>query len=349
MKTRFNMKKLLIPLLATALLSGSCSKWTEPEHLDYRRPTPEEQNPEAYKARMEAIREYKKTDHKLTMVTMEGISEQFTRQYQRPTSMPDSLDYICVTGENLTSSYNSEISKAYSEKGIQTLYMVDYMTIEAAWTELEDAKAEAGEAAGTVEEYSAFCRERLERMLSYCDTYGFHGIEVSYTGNTASDIKKEGQRVLLECVKAWRETHKEHKMLFRGYMQNLKTDNSILAECDYLVVLAGTAASASRLNIEVQLKLGDGVPTDRFIMEVSLPTEDNPTQVGATPKVAAEWVMTPEDEFVKTGIAINNIKTDYHSSKGAYSQLREAMSIMNPVPNTEDNEQEGDKEDETIQ
>lgn len=354
MKTRFNMKKIIIPLLAATLLAGSCSKWTEPEHLDYRRPTPEEQNPEAYKARMEAVREYKKTDHKLAMATMEGISEPFTRQYQRPTSMPDSLDYICIAGGELNSDYNREISETYAEKGTYTVYMVDYSTVEAAWTELEDAKAEAGEAAGTVEEYSAFCRENIERMLARCDAHGFHGIEVSYTSNTSTEIKREGQRVLLECVKAWRETHKEHKLLFRGYMQNLKTDNSILGECDYLVVLAGTAASASRLNIEVQLKMGEGVPSDRFIMEVSLPTDENPEQVGATPKVAAEWVVMPDETFekdgiVKAGLAINSIKTDYHTSKGAYSQLREAMSIMNPAPKTEDNEQEGDKEDETIQ
>lgn len=343
------MKKLFIPALAAAaLLAGSCSDWTETESLDFREPTASELNTPEYRSYLEALRSYKQSEHKISMITVEGTSSKPNLQIHHPMAMPDSVDFICMKNAvNLHPVVADEIARVRAEKGTRTLCVVDYLSIENAWKALETAKEEAGEPAGTTEEYAAYCREQTQAQLECCDAYGFDGIEVSYAGNTQSEIGQKGQQVFMDCVTAWRLNHADELLFIRGYIQNLDLANreviSLFSDCDYVVILCGTSSSYRQMTLEITRKMKENVPTDRFVLEVAIPTLADPTQVGATAPVAAAWVrnidatkpdvVQKQEEFVKAGLAIDNAQDDYFNSARIYANVRQAIGILSqPEP-----------------
>lgn len=345
---KLDMKKICIPaLVATALLVSSCNDWTQTEGLDFSRPTPEQQDPAKHQSYLKSLRDYKLRNYDeqtgaegykypVMMITVAGVSKAPGLQNQHLTAMPDSVDYICMTNAvDLHPTVVREISKVYATKGTRTLCVVDYTIIDEAWKLMQEEKEEAGLAddGGTeAADFAAYCKEQTLLQLSCCDQYGFAGIEISYLGKTTTDVERSGQLAFMECVTEWRQTHGEKLMFFRGYTRNL-LDNSILADCDYIVLLAGTSSSASQLTIYVKRQLGEGVPADRFIMEVAIPTLADPTQVGATAKVAAQWTLLPETDFSKQGVAVSNAQDDYYRIDMIYRNIRQAMAILSPAPN----------------
>lgn len=181
-------------VLGVLLLSGACGDWTESENLDFRRPTPEEQNPEAYRLYLAAVRAYKQQPHKVAMMTVKGSAERPSLQNQHLMAMPDSVDFICVEGtEGLHADWSAEMAALRETKGTRTLCMVDYAAIESSWNLLEEAREEAGKPLGTDEEFVAYYTEQTRRQLAACDGSGFDGIVVSYLGRraTARDISSQ--------------------------------------------------------------------------------------------------------------------------------------------------------------
>lgn len=344
---RLDMKKIFMPaLVAAALLAGSCSDWTETENMDLSKPTPAEQNSPEYRSYLEALRSYKQTEHMITMITVQGTSEAPNRQNQHLMALPDSVDYICVANAaELHPAFVSEIAGVYAAKGTRTLCVVDYMTIENAWKAMEDAKADAEQPAGTLEEYAVYCKEQTEKQLASCDKYGFAGVVISYTGNANTAVSpwgKVGQDTFMQCIADWRATHADLLMFFRGNFHLLedKTENNpILMDCDYLIVLCGTSSSDSQLNQTLRSKISrwdkEKVMDYRFIMEVAIPTLADPTQVGATAVRAAEWVLMEETRFVKAGIAVDNVQDDYFNSKQIYDNVRQAIAVLTAEPEEE--------------
>ena len=338
------MKKIFMALMATALLAGSCSDWTETEAKDYRKPTPEEQNTPEYRSYLEALRNYKQGDHKITMVTVSGTSETPNLQNQHLKAMPDSVDFICMKDAvDLHPTLVSEIQQIYAKKGTRTLCVVDYISVENEWTAMETAKADAGLPAGTTEEWIAYCKERIEEQLACCDKYGFAGIEISYTGNRSNEIGQVGQDTFMECITAWRADHSDKLMFFRGYFQLLKDNsdsNPILSDCDYLVVLCGTSVSSSQLRMEIRRKVTSWDKTKllenyRFIIEVAIPPLADPAQVGATAEQAAKWILEDETLFVKSGLAVDNLQDDYFNKVRIYDNVRTAMGILSATEEPE--------------
>lgn len=326
-------KTFTTALMAAALLASSCSDWTQTENLDFRKPAAAEQNSPEYRRYLEALRSYKQSEHRIMMMTVEGTSEAPTRQNQHPMAMPDSVDYICVANViGLHPSVVREIGEVYAAKRTRTLCVVDYASIENVWKAMEDQKAEAGLPVGTTEDFAVYCRAQTELQLECCDRYGFAGAVISYLGRTQTELETTGQRTFMACVSAWRATHADKLMFVRGYIQNLE-EHSILARCDYIVILCGSSVSSSQLTMEIRRKLGDGVPNDRFIMEVAIPTIADPTQVGATAAGAAGWVLEPEERFTKSGLSAANAQDDYFNKDRIYNNVRQAIAIMNPAPN----------------
>lgn len=325
------MKTIFMYFLSIIALGGvSCSNWTEVENLDFRRLTPEEQNPDAYRKHLADVCNYKRSEHRVTMVSVAGSAERPNRQHLHLTSLPDSVDYVWMTNyENLHSDYVQEMIAIRESKGTQTLCVIDYATIETAWRQEEEKRIEAGLPGRTMEEFIQYCRERTIAQLAYCARYGFSGIVISYTGD-GSELAQNGQQVFINSITDWRKTHIHELMFFRGSVRNL-LQKRFLADCDYIVLPVGTSASAGELTILVQMTIDAEVPTDRFIPEITLPSQNNPIQTGATAETAASWVMQSETEFTKVGIAIANGADDYFNSDMIYKNTRRAISIMNPV------------------
>lgn len=187
------MKKFLnisLPVLGTMLmLFTSCSKWTQPQNLDFRHKTQEEIDPAAYENYLSGIREYKKTEHKLMFVTMKGSAEHPSSQNQHLMAMPDSADFVIVDiNDALHSTVVAEIPQIRERKGTEALLFVDYARIHTAWGLLEDKRADEGKPAGTTEEAAQFFKEQTQKQLDRCGEYGFHGLVASFVGNTPQNM-----------------------------------------------------------------------------------------------------------------------------------------------------------------
>lgn len=329
------MKNIFIPAVLAALLLGSCSDWTKPESLDMRVRTLEESDPAAYDSYLKSLRTYKNSDHKIVMVTMPGMSEAPSRQHHHLTAMPDSVDIIRMTNVGgLHPAFKAEMQKVRT-KGTRVVCVVDYISIQDAWKAIYGEEwYEEGNEGADAEAFAAHCKTQAELQLSYCDQYGFDGIEISYLGRIVTEIEKAGQEAFMACVAEWREAHPAKTMFFRGYVHAL-VDKAILEDCEYIVLLAGDNTSDSRLTLEVQFYFVQGVPTDRIVLEVAIPSIAEPIQIGATPQRAAEWLLVGTDQFLKLGLAVSNARDDYFNIDLIYKNIREAVGKLNTVPNNE--------------
>lgn len=338
------MKKIfLATVTATLLLSTSCSDWTDPEAEDYSSPWPELQNPDQYAAYLASIRNYKLGAHKIMMIDVPAVSVKPNVQNQHPMMYPDSVDYICISGilSGLHPDVVAEFHEVLAAKGTRSLCVVDFSLIEEAWTSMEEARADAGEVPGTMEEFDDYCRKQTIRQLDCCDKYGLSGIEISYQNNTSTELKRVGQQAFLECVRAWRDTHTSKRMIFRGYAQNILHEfRPLLHDCHYIVYPCGSTSAANQLTVAINrmIRSNPDLPTDRFVLEVTLPTLEDSAQVGVTAETGAEWVIKPEEAFSKIGMSVLNAVDSYFQIDCNYKEIRRAIGIMNPINKQEDDE-----------
>lgn len=312
---KHHIKKFLFPIFAAAAVTfGSCSDWTETESLEINYPSLDKQNPELYRQYLEALINYKAGDHKIMMVSMRGQATAPGLQNEHLTTMPDSVDYICLTDPaDLHPMLVGEISEVH-RKGTRVVYNIDYNRIELLWKqkleEEEAAKPEQPEQPETPAEpalvqhvngddgegggeltpeqelelrFLEFCKEQTGIQLAYCDKYGFDGVEIIYTGRAllsmTEDVKAiyaARQEAFVATVGNWYQQHRDKLLFFRGNPQNL-VDMAILSNCRYIIIPAFTATTGNELSLAVLTAAADGVPADRFIVGVKTPSITDPT------------------------------------------------------------------------
>lgn len=314
---------------ALSLLSG-CGKWTEPQNKNFRKAFLEDQDPAKYASYLEDLKNFKKAPHKVMIVGMKGISSHPASQSQHIMAMPDSADYIFVkTGDALHSEIAAEIPLVKSKKGTQTLLFVDYAPVHEAWGLLEDDRAEKGLPPGTPEELAAFFKEKTEAQLARCKEYGFDGIYVSYIGNTATEYNKNSQVAYIKAVMDFHQANADKVMIFRGSVRNI-VDKDFIKACKYLV---GVAGEEKKLSTFVGRYLGSEAPKDRVIIELTVPSSENPVQTGSSVREGASWVVQASEgnSFTPCGLSVFNGNDDYFNKTKNFDNLRAAISIMNPI------------------
>lgn len=338
------MKRIFIPAFAAAALLASCSEWTEAENKDF---LPQiKQNDPTYLA---SVRDFKAGEHKVTMMHVQGSASAPNRQNQHLTALPDSVDFFLMSAtDDLHPTYVSEMAAVRADKGTRTLNVVDYTAIRTLWEEMRDEAADTEhEGDYTEEKFVDYCKAETQKQLDNCDRYGFDGLVVSYLSSAASTPAVP----FVETVEAWRKNNPEKLLFVRGYPAYLaKLENQTFIEgCDYIIILTQDAKTSVPISRKVRDQLKTGVPTDRIVIEASVPAladGGDDAQVGATVQVAAEWVMDPKTASTvqcdKAGLAVSNAQEDYFNAP-IYKKIREALAILNPEP---ENDSENENDDE---
>ncbi len=309
-----------VPVLAAMM---SCSDWTETRPVDY--------GPGASSTvDFEALRAFKSGEHRIVMAGMRGTSGYPSSRGYRPLAMPDSVDYICFEDyEELHSEIIKEIAEVRSLKGTRSIGVVGYPDIEALWTAEEDRRAENGLPEGTADEFAAFVRKRCSLLLEACDRAGMDGVEAWYIGNLATAAAKAGQAAFLETISGWHRDNPDKEMFFKGYAFNV-ADKSFLEACRYIIISAEGNVTPAEMRLAVKLQCSNGVPVDRMVMEVTVPSTEEPDiQTGATPEQCASWILTPEKDFEKVGLSIRNASDEYFLSHGGFPMTAAAIRILN--------------------
>lgn len=332
------MKKILnisLAVLGTMLLLfTSCSKWTQPQNLDFRHKTPEELDPAVYENYLSGIREYKKTEHKLMFVTMKGSADHPSSQNQHLMAMPDSADFVIVDiNDALHSTLTAEIPQIRERKGTEALLFVDYARIHTAWGLLEDKRADEGKPAGTPEEAAQFFKEQTQKQLDRCGEYGFHGLVASFVGNTATEYAKASHEAFIATIKAYCTANPQLKAVFRGSARNV-VDTDFLKICSHVIIVAGEEKKLTPL---VGRILGRTPANNNVVMELTVPTVSEPEQKGASLSEGAAWVLSEVENktFKACGLAAGNAYDDYFNKNYPFCNVRKAISQMNPSQKTE--------------
>ncbi len=324
--------KNIIASAAVALVLGSCSDWTVPEHLEFYPQSPEEADPAAYAEYLTALKAYKASEHNIMIVGMEGTSSWPSSQNQHLMAMPDSADYICLRmpAEGLNEEIAKEIPMVKEKKGTKSLLFVDYAMINDAWNLLQDEKSDKGEPAGTDEEAKAFFTAQAEAQLAACTKYSFDGLYVSYQGNANSDFGKLTQEAYMGAVKAFTAANSGLEIIFRGSARNIQ-DKTFFEQCRYISIVADTEKKLTNLVGRI-LGYDQAVPKDRILMELTVPSVDDPVQKGSSPAEGAQWVLDEKEStsFTPRGLCVYNAHDDYFQKDLAFKNVRQAISIMNP-------------------
>lgn len=341
---KMSYKHRLTTLFAAGLLLSACAKWTEPQSVDFGDGI--KTVSEEYLA---ALRAFKATEHKVTIVTMDGQSVRPSSRSHHLIDMPDSADYICMRNvAGLFPSIAEEIPQVREKKGTKVICDVDYQSLSSAWQDMEDAReGEDTRTEAQIEaEFRAYVSEGADRQLACCDEFGFDGIMVSYSG-TKIGLGRAGQEAFMARVEAWKTSHQDGVLIFSGDAMNL-VNTQFLASCDYIVVPMGTTYSANAFTTTVDkfvnnFRYDAVLPEirDKFLVEVNVPSEAYPQQEGYDPQpiVAAGWVVEAYDEsksqYTRNGICVDNVQEDYLVS-GTFAIVRRAISLMNPLPDPEE-------------
>ena len=320
--------KLSVALTAVAAsaFAVSCSKWTEPESIDF-----ETGIVEPSQEYLAALREYKKSEHKVSMLMIDLPATQPINRNQHIVAMPDSADYICVRNavNGIFPALVEEIAQVRKDKGTEVLCEVNYTTVFEQWTAIEDAKE--NEPAGTEEEYVKFVSEKVAAQLECCDKYGFGGIIVTMNNNSLG-FHAKGQKEFFSAIETWRTSHSNHVIIAKGNIGRF-VDKNILDYADLVVIPVGDAYSVEMFSSEVSTSfIGLDKGKDKVVVEVAVPNEENPQDADDIkeyqPIVAAKWVNMSDSEFTRKGILISNVQQDYLIS-GAYLVSRKAISLLN--------------------
>lgn len=350
------MKKTIIPALTAILLSSAGCEWTEPVHKDYVLPTPEETDPTAYEARLSSVRAYKKSEHKVMILGMEGTSEYPVLQSQHIMSMPDSADYIYVkNAENLHPVIVDEIREVREKKGTGVLSCVDFNITDAEWLLEKNRRNDEGLPYPTEEDCKAFFKTGAERQIALCDRYGFEGIVLSYFGNILSDDtnvnmpeeKKICRDAFMKVVSDWKNDNPDRLMFFRGNFNNAP-DAGFWSSSRYLVVvLNGASGVVNYKSILRNLFTNSDMHQyrDRVVLEVSVPSTEEPVQSGDRPNEAAKNIQKEITPYKILGLSVDNASDDYFNQKytimeegkdkdiivGNFANIRPGITALNPA------------------
>lgn len=340
-------------LVAALIVMGSCSKWTDPESLEIVTNDLENQNPELNARYLAALRAWKADEHKVMFAYINNVETPFSRACHL-TQVPDSVDVVVLQQADMLPEWIiAEKNQIREQKSTLCVYEISYTAIEKAWKVLQEAEAETpaataeegeGEVPTPEQTFIDFVGQQVDSLLQIGARYDYDGVIVEFQGKNPASMKEEAKAqytaelaAFFTPIAAWVSQNPSKGFIFEGSAQNL-IDNTLLKECDFLILPSMAAASTESLTFMMAETAVAGVPTDRFIAKVqtvSLDAEDIVTGYYGSERAllkASMWVAAPQAGYTKCGLAVYNLQNDYYNLSLVYQYVRKSISIMNPAP-----------------
>ncbi len=330
----------------------SCSDWTSPESVDINSPSVSGQFPELYKQYLQALRDYKASDHKVVIGWFDNSASFAGGQSDRLTALPDSLDAVVLMYPELVDQWEAdEMHQIQTQKGTKVLYEIDYASMLDDWEETSagndtDASGSNAQETGGNDGFLDYMDACLDRLLPLCAQNGYDGIAVCYDpvnpAHLDEDMKalETARQTAFEArLREWLDASPDMMFILEGNSMHLLADKSILDDADFLVVRTENEEHISAVMTAVRDLAQEGVPADRFIPVASTTSSSNPsagylmlpdgTSVPAISETAW-WVKSQETDIVKAGLGIYQIQRDYYGNDMDYAMSRAAITILNP-------------------
>ncbi len=361
--------KSILAFAAALLALSSCSKWTETESLPFIYETLESKNPQLYEAYLSSVRAYHTTEHQVLIAKFDNKEAVPSGRADHLTCLPDSVDYVILNNPAAVNEVIlSEVGEIREKKGIKSLINVSYDAIRSnvegsIASEIEaidaefaalDEEAQAARAeeftarkeeAAAVERYQEMVKTQTQEALAQAEKTGVDGVNFIFNGPNPlalNDEKKAKETARQEPfftqVNEWMTAHPNALVFFEGTPAFVLIETSVVEAARYIIVPALSVINVSGFEYAVSLSMGEGVPTDRFVIGVTAIDLTDPANTngifgeGTAIVGAANWAVTPMQAYQKAGICVDHAQFDYYDITNVYSQINEAISIMNPSP-----------------
>lgn len=354
------MKKYTVNHLLSTVLLGlmftSCSEWTEVESLEIKQQDIREVNAQLYQDYLQDLKTYKSSVHRELIVSFENQQGAPTKSAERLTSLPDSIDIVCLNHPELMTDDVKADMAALHEKGTRLIYLVDYGMMETEWNLRVEQNSKL-----TEEDALSFISEQTNRLLGYCKQFDIDGIMVDYTGMSTVGMRTEAlerytnrQNMFINIIKEWKGANANRLLAFYGNVQYLIPANlSLLEMTDYLIVKTAMSPNGDDMMVKMLAAIQAGkdaqteyeghspVPADRFMAAIQLPKDGDKDKVigywntlnDAGQKVlatyaAAQWMRTEIGGLHRKGLFLLNVNNDYYND--TYAAVRQMIHMMNP-------------------
>ncbi|MDE7411064.1 MAG: hypothetical protein K2M94_03400, partial [Paramuribaculum sp.] len=285
-----NLKYLVSAMLvaSSAVAFTSCDDWTEPESIDTRYLTLED-NPE-YAEYCAAIRKYRATDHRQVYAWIANPEAGAAGQGQRLTAMPDSVDVIVLEAPGQVSETTLADMATVRERFAQkVMYTIDFDALNSAYALLaEDLAAQRGLLDPEAEDYAEkmaalatpdrtdYVLDNLTKQLSYVKTTGFDGVIFAFDGKATNHLTEselaEYNALKLLCLGSasdWHNRFPAMKYDYIGIPQYL-AGTPYVDEFGTLFIREGASATNGDIfQYLYNMACDEGVPAEKIGMLVS--------------------------------------------------------------------------------
>lgn len=340
--------------MAASFSLSSCEEWTEVESLNINTPSFEEKNPQLYADYLKDLNAFKASDHHVLFVSINNVANP-TKQAERLTAMPDSLDYISLNNPTEVGPSLLEEMNEVRKKGTKVVYTISYPQFEDEWKAMLEVNPGL-----TAEEKQEYILKRAKEQLALSDQYNYDGVILEYNGNSLTSMKDEvlrnyiaRQKAFFDVFAAWKAERADKSITFYGNAQYIAPDNmGFLKNCKHVIVKTALSTNESDLDVKILMaqqagedakELYEGVnpiPLDNMLACVMMPQPDDKNKVigywgtvDGDNKVlaavgAASWLWKPATTYTRRGLFIMNVEGDYCDSN--YSFLKSIIFTMNP-------------------
>lgn len=364
-----NKIKYFASALMVAAVGASftaCDDWTEPEHVDINYSNVEDA--ENYAAYLEALRAYRKTDHKKVYAWVNLSENAPANQSERVTSLPDSIDVLVLsTPSEIHPIVLSDLNKVREQKGMEVVYQIDFDAIKADYTalceqlgaereaiqaqidaldpEAEDYEAQKAELEAKLEasenpNLNDYLLADLTKLLNYAKDMNLDGVMFAFNGKASNHLTKAElaeynaqQLVFLGAARDWHKRNPDLKYDFLGYPQNI-TDKDLLGEFGMLFIRQGLDATNTNVyTYYLALAQSEGVPADRLGMMatyISADPEDVTTGVFSDGSMALDGFAKWLVSADVACLGIQNVQNDYFNPTFSYPHVRAVIQAANP-------------------
>ena len=155
--------------MAASFSLSSCEEWTEVESLNINTPSFEEKNPQLYADYLKDLNAFKASDHHVLFVSINNVANP-TKQAERLTAMPDSLDYISLNNPTEVGPSLLEEMNEVRKKGTKVVYTISYPQFEDEWKAMLEVNPGL-----TAEEKQEYILKRAKEQLTLSDQYNYDG------------------------------------------------------------------------------------------------------------------------------------------------------------------------------
>lgn len=298
--------KRIITYIILGLSLVSCAKWNETEAVQLRPVHFWDRNPELWADYMEALRDYRQTEHFIYYARFDNAPEIAVNEQSSLRSLPDSLDIVSLTNADNFCAADREDMTVMHDKGIKVLYQIDL--------------------AGRQEEFSddAVLDSYLDATIAKVKEYGLDGWSFTTVRGTDPAVSGKHARIIEKLSQARKEGQ---LIVSEGDPHFIPAAD--LEKLDYLVLPTDQLENTYDVRLCTMEATALNIPADKILLAASvdgiLADEDKVEHNAVT-----EMNLRVVSFGPFAGLAVYDLAHDYYHQSGNYLTLRYAIQTLNP-------------------